>query len=386
MGHEDCRALVANRIRQAGPLTVAAYMDLALYAPGVGYYARADQRSGRAGDFYTSVDTGPLFGELLAAQFAEMWRRLQGAEPSPPARVDLVEAAAGNGRLSKDILDAARVRDPAFYAATALHLSERSAGARAAQLATLDGHAARLAWSDEGLPSHVTGILFANELLDALPVHLVTMTGDGLREIYVDLEAGALVERVGPPSTPALPAYLDEVGVVLDPGVRAEINLCARTWMRDAASRLDRGFLVLIDYGHDAADLYSARHAAGTLATFQRHQMDTRDPASSATPPWLVEPGSRDLTTHVDFTGLRLAAGQSGLALLGMADQMHFLLGIATAAGVLDDLARPARVRDRLAFKTLMVPGGLGTTHSVLVFGKGVGRPDLMGLTGLPRG
>ena len=149
---QDCRALVADRIRQSGPLTVAGYMDLALYAPGVGYYARAARVSGRAGDFVTSVDVGPLFGALLSRQFAQMWRCLAGTDGHPPRTVDLVEAAAGNGRLTKDVLDEANASDPAFYAASRVHLVERSAEARAAQRGVLGAHAARLASSDDRLP------------------------------------------------------------------------------------------------------------------------------------------------------------------------------------------------------------------------------------------
>ena len=113
----DCRALIVDRIRQKGPITVAEYMDLALYAPGAGYYARAIQRSGRAGDFVTSVDVGPLFGELLSIEFGLMWRALLRAPDPLSSSFQLVESAAGNGRLSRDVLDAAVRRDPEFYRA-----------------------------------------------------------------------------------------------------------------------------------------------------------------------------------------------------------------------------------------------------------------------------
>src|SRR3954463_14010944 len=156
-------------IRERGPLTVAAFMDLALYDPELGYYARAAQRSGRAGDFFTSVDVGPLFGQLLEVQLAEMNRILNsefGIQNS-----DLVEAGAGNGRLSADILRAAKRRDPAFYDAIHLHLVEASPEARRGQPATLGDVADRLASSSQTLPELFEGVLIANELLDAMPVH-----------------------------------------------------------------------------------------------------------------------------------------------------------------------------------------------------------------------
>jgi len=250
-------------------------MDAALYDHALGYYARAAQRSGRAGDFFTSVDVGPLFGELLEIQIAEMAGILAGLktcattgtvvaqEPATPTGVaqepatltgvaqdfspafDLVEAGAGNGRLSADILRAARGRDPLLYARTRLHLADASAAARAAQHTTFAGGpggldvADRLVSSSESLPSSFEGVLIANELLDALPVHQVVMHADGLREVYVDVCDGRLVAREGPLSTPALAAYLDRLGVVLEPGWRVEINLRALDWIRDAAGTTD---------------------------------------------------------------------------------------------------------------------------------------------------
>jgi SAM-dependent MidA family methyltransferase len=178
---------IADVIGERGPITVAAFMDLALYDPEIGYYARAARRSGRAGDFFTSVDVGPLFGELLEIQIAEMADLLTADPGLPTADFDLVEAAAGNARLSADILQASRRRDSAFYNRIRLHLVETSADARAAGRATLGEVADRLVSSSDSLPPTFTGVLFANELLDALPVHQVVMRPEGLREIYVDV-------------------------------------------------------------------------------------------------------------------------------------------------------------------------------------------------------
>src|SRR5258707_10640921 len=145
-------------------------MDLALYDPELGYYARAAQRSGRAGDFFTSVDVGPVFGELLAVQILEMARLLAPRAPSPEPRFDLVEAGAGNGRLSADILRAIRRHDAAVYERLRLHLVEISAAARAAQRDALGDVAERLVSSSPDLPDAFEGVLLANELLDAFPV------------------------------------------------------------------------------------------------------------------------------------------------------------------------------------------------------------------------
>ena len=379
---------IEDLIRERGPVTVAAFMDVALYDRDLGYYARAAQRSGRAGDFFTSVDVGPVFGELLEMQIAEMARLLESQIPNPESHrpFDLVEAGAGNGRLSADILRAAHRRDPGLYQSTHLHLVDASAGAQAAQRATLAGSpdgmsvADRLASSSDSLPSSFEGVLIANELLDALPVHQVVMRAGGLREVYVDVSGGRLVTCEGPVSTPALVRYLDDLGLVLEPGWRIEINLRALDWIRDVARRLRRGFVILIDYGHEARELYSPTHASGTLTTFARHTM--AGPESPAdTPPWLAHPGEQDITAHVDFTSLRSAAEREGLTTLGFLDQTYFLLALATRRNPenLANLENPENLKQRLSLKTLLMPGGLGSTHKVMIFGKDVGTPALQG-------
>jgi SAM-dependent MidA family methyltransferase len=357
-------------------------MELALYHPETGYYARAAQRSGGAGDFFTSVDVGPVFGELLEVQFAQMADIITTSSRERPGHteesgrtrgiVDLVEAAAGNGRLSADVLRAAQRRDPAFYERIRLHLVEASPTARAAQREVLASMHERIASSSAELPASFQGILFANELLDALPVHQVVMRRDGLREIYVEGSSGSLRAVEGPPSTPELAAYLDRLGVTLEPGWRGEINLRATDWIRAAARRLSRGFIIIIDYGHEARELYSVTHAGGTLTTFSRHTMAGPERPADA-PAWLDHAGEQDITAHVDFTGVRMAGEAAGLTTLGFLDQTYFLMGLGAAAIDAGDLKR------RLALKTLLMPGGLGSTHKVLIFGKGVGRPALAG-------
>jgi len=345
-------------------MTVAAFMELALYHPEFGYYARADRRSGRAGDFFTSVDAGPLFGELLERQLAEMADVL-----GPHGAFDLVEAGAGNGRLSADILHAARTRAPAFYDSIRLHLVEVSAAACGAHRPVLGEASDRLVWSDSSLPDSFAGALVANELIDALPVHQVVMREEGLREVYVVADASRLALVEGPPSTPALHEYLNRLGVQLQPGWRVEINLRALQWLREAGRRLRRGFIIVIDYGHEARELYSASHSSGTLTTFSRHR--SAGPENAGTPSWLQSPGEQDITAHVDFTSLQAAAEGEGLQTLGFMDQTYFLLGLLPA-----EFGEAESVRN---LKTLIMPGALGSTHKVMIFGKGVGTPALRG-------
>ncbi len=368
---DQCRRAILERIRLHGPLTFADFMETALYDPEVGYYATAARRSGRGGDFYTSVDVGPVFGEFLARQFAEMGRLMMDT-------VDLVEAGAGNGRLSRDVLDTLETIAPDLCERVRLHLVERSAPAREAQAVTLGRHAPKLVSSTGDVPSAIHGILFANELLDALPTHIVVCREEGLREIVIDAAGDRLVERESAPSTPAIDEYVASLDMRVAPGWRAEINLQAIEWVRRAARAIERGFLVLVDYGHEASVLYSASHAQGTLAAFTGHVIESIDERRDA--PWLRDPGTCDITAHVDFTSIRNAAIAGGLEPLCLVDQMHFLLGLGVGDW-LRERTGPGRrdLTQRLALKTLLVPGGLGTTHHVMMFGRNMGRPVLKG-------
>jgi SAM-dependent MidA family methyltransferase len=289
-----------------------------------------------------------------------------------------VEAGAGNGRLARDVLDATERHHPEFCRAVRLHLVERSPQARAAQAAVLGRHSSVCASSSPDLPGAVAGVIYANELLDALPPHLVVMRAQGLREVYVDAADGRLVTREGPPSSPRIAEYLAAVGARLEPGWFAEVNLAAADWIGRAGRCLERGFLVIIDYAHDAAVLYSASHATGTLTTYRGHAAERREDG----PGWLLEPGDRDITSHVDLTGIALAGRDAGLRLVGVVDQAYFLLGLGLAERLAesDGGSRRALAR-RLALKTLVLPGGLGSTLKVMVFAKSVDGPPLRGLS-----
>lgn len=375
--------LVAT-IRRDGPMTVAAFMARALYDPEHGYYAAAAQRSGHAGDFSTSVDAGPLYGALLSTLVARCAAALERTHGL--STFDLVEAGAGSGRLARDLLDALAARHPRVYARTRLHLVERSPAARAAQPAALGPHRDRVASAGDRLPPAVRGLVFANELLDALPVHQVVAAPDGLREVVVDVADARLVRRTAPLSTAALAAYFDALDVTLTPGAVAEVNLAALDWMAEAGGALDQGYLVLVDYGHEADALFDARHRDGTLVAYWRHLADAPLGGPGATGPhWLARPGEQDLTSHVDFTSISRAAERAGLQRLARLDQARFLLSLGIA-DELDALGTDLpSVRRRLAARTLVHPSGLGGSHHALVF-RTRGLDDDLGLLEPPGG
>jgi SAM-dependent MidA family methyltransferase len=214
------------------------------------------------------------------------------------------------------------------------------------------------------------------------------MDEEGLGEMYVDLappEAGAraeptLTKRKGPLSTPALSRYLERLGVTLEPGWRAEINLRAVEWMRDAARRLRRGFIVVIDYGHEARELYSVTHSLGTLTTYSRHAV-SEGATTGSEPDWLHRAGEQDMTAHVDFTTVCDVAQSEGLTVLGFLDQSYFLMGLMDARMLETPASSVEQIKLRLALKTLLLPGGLGSTMKVMIFGKDVGTPALRGIS-----
>ena len=272
------REIIARRIGSNGPLAFAEYMDLALYHPVLGYYSHTRRPTGRAGDFFTSVDVGPQFGALLAAQLNQMYRLLV---VSGTPVIELVEVGASNAQLARDILDTTEEIYPDLYAAIRLTLVETSKAARAAQRETLGHHQKRLSGQLEILPDQVCGVILTNELLDALPTHAVTMTLDGLRELFVALSGDRFVQETGHPSTPELDRYIQRLDLPPPPGWRGEINLAAVNWIRSAARQLKQGFIIVIDYGRSAEELYSNRHDGGTLTTYYRHIGDAPAPIHS---------------------------------------------------------------------------------------------------------
>lgn len=371
------RALVLERIRKAGAITFAEFMTLALYHPRWGYYATSREKLGRGGDYVTSPEVGPLFGAATGRQLAEMWERL-GRGPFAA-----VEFGPGSGRLCRDILRwAARTR-PDFLGALEYRLVETSPALRRQQRAVVSeaGPSSRRArWCRQEAalaPRSLRGCILSNEFLDALPVHRVTVRDGVLTEVFVTAEGETLCEQLGEPSTPALDAYFQRLGLLPGEGCRAEVNLAAAEWMARAAEALEWGFLLTLDYGYEAADLYAPWRRQGTLTAFYRH--------APATDPYR-RLGRQDLTAHVDFTTLARVGEEHGLTTLGSTTQARFLaaLGIADAlqpgpGGDLAGLPLEEHLARRRAVLELLDPAGLGRIR-VLAQGRGVSGAPLRGL------
>ena len=362
-----------QRIRAQGRIPFAEFMRQCLYHRAWGYYSRAEAR--RFADFYTSVDVHPIFARLLARQLAEMWDRL-----GRPEKFWAVEAAAGTGRLAAQFLDFAARELGEFYRAVCYVAVESSAARRAAHAAALAPHlSAGRACSAAELPSQIAcGCIFSNELLDALPVHRVVVERGELREIYVGSDGEALREEPGPLSTLEIATFFREQGVTLREGQQAEAGLDACRWLAEAGARLGRGFVLTVDYGNEAAELYNERHHRGTLLAYARHTVSED---------FLRSPGEQDLTAHVSFTALERWGRRSGLEPAGCVTQLELLVAMGRV-NEFADLHEPGaseleRIRARLLLKTLIHPEGMGETFRVFIQHKGMEAPILTGLAGL---
>ncbi len=365
--------LLIDRIGEKGRITFAEYMAACLYEPGLGYYTSPGRKVGAEGDFYTSSNVHALFGRLIARELCRMWEVM-----GSPERFDAVEPGAAGGRLACDILDAIRELEPELYDRLTYRLIEAEPSLRPVQEETLRAHRGRIAWSSpEALASgklSFTGCILSNELLDAFPVHAVEMTPDCLKERYVTVTDGRLTELLDDPSTPALAKRFRDLGVTLGVGHRAEVNLALPGWLASVERSLQRGFVLTVDYGYEAAELYGPMRRNGTLLCYWRHTVE-EDP--------FRRPGEQDMTSHVDFTTLMREGERLGLATVWFGEQYRFLMAAGMMAEMMALEATAAteeeRLKNRLALKKLMLPeGGMGDTFRVLVQAKGVDDPPLL--------
>jgi SAM-dependent MidA family methyltransferase len=354
-GHPELLRLLSDEIRERGPHPFARFMDLALHHPEHGYYARGPERLGRRGDFFTASDVGPAFGACLARQLVEMDALLDRPHP-----FRYVEHGAGRGLLAADIGDALAAEAPDLARRFAAVLIDRSGGMRATAAGRVP--TARVGAEGEAPPGGA-GCVVAVELLDALPVHRVRRRGGILHEVVVASRGGRLVEaeaRAGED----LEVWADRYGAAPGDGDEAEVCLALGPALSDLAASIDRGFLLIVDYGHEADRLFGPAHRRGTLLAYHRHR---------ANEDYLVRVGEQDLTAHVNWTALRREAAALGLRTAGITTQDRFLI----ANGILDDLDREgpeplAATKRRLQAKQLIHPQGMGTTFQVVVLTKGV--------------
>ena len=345
-------------VRADGAIPFARFMELALYAPELGYYSAAKHKFGAAGDFVTAPELGPVFAQCVARQCAQILGELRGGE--------ILEAGAGSGafavqllleleRLGKlperylilEISSALRARQQTLFTDKASHLLER------------------VQWLDNLPPAGFRGIVFGNELLDALPVERFRVHADSIASLAVGWEENRFVWRELPASEP-VGKRIAPLG--LPEGYESEIGFAAEGWVRSVADILEQGVLLLVDYGFPRGEFYHPQRNAGTLMCHYRHRAHA-DP--------LILAGLQDITAHVDFSAVAAAGVESGLSLLGYASQALFLIGCG-----LDEVAAQATSGDARAqlaltneIKKLTLPHEMGELFKVIALGRGVDTP-----------
>jgi SAM-dependent MidA family methyltransferase len=360
---------IKTAIAQVGGwIPFSRYMELALYAPGLGYYSGGARKFGPGGDFITAPELTPLFGQALAGQLVQVMRA------SAPV---VVEAGAGTGLLAADLLLELERRDavPQRYAILELsgELRERQFDTLAAKAPHLAG---RVNWLD-ALPERFSGVVVANEVLDVMPVHLVVARPEGLFERGVAVDTAGLLRWA---DSAAGGAVADAAVALQLPQPESgeyvtEINLAARAWVAEWAARLECGALFLVDYGYPRAEYYLPSRSSGTLLCYYRHHAHG-DP--------FLWPGLNDITAFVEYTSVAEAAFEAGLDVLGYANQAAFLFN----CGILDNLARRGPeesadyIRAARAVQRLTTPQEMGELFKVLALGKGIREP----LLGFARG
>jgi SAM-dependent MidA family methyltransferase len=366
------RERIAEEIRQRGPISFSRYMEMCLYEPGLGYYAREREQFGKAGDFYTSSDVHAVFGRLLARQFDEMWRAM-GAPP----QIEIVELGPGRGLFAQDVLDWAAKKFWDFRDALTYRLVEASPGLRdRLQTRFADrisiGKVSVHGTLEELPPWSDASIMFGNEFFDALPVEVVSDRG----ELRIGYENGRFVETFVSASAEEL-EYLDRYAVHPDEGERVEARISDEPYMRRIADRVQQGFVVLIDYGYTREELLAGRHR-GTVKALRQH-------AISDTP--YEAPGEQDITAHVNFTALHEIGQTAGLEHAALVTQAQFLMGIGEPnqfGDAFEEVKVPQEhAKVALQLKHLVMPEGMGEAFDVLVMKRGVDKEKAAQLSGL---
>ncbi|MDM9582708.1 MULTISPECIES: class I SAM-dependent methyltransferase [unclassified Nostoc] len=373
-------AVIANHIttNPQQRITFAQFMDLALYHPEYGYYSSDALKIGfKGGDFFTSPNLCADFGELLAEQFFQMWEIL-----GKPVTFSLVEMGAGQGLLALHILKYHQQHSPDFFTALEYIIVEKSPTLRQEQQQRLQDLPVRWCNLEEIPPNAIAGCFFSNELVDAFPVHQFILETGELREIYVTTDSNekeicsSFVEVTGEPSTPQLAEYLDLVEMnftqsAYPDGYRSEINLAALNWLSIVADRLQRGYVLTIDYGYPASRYYNPRRSQGTLQCYYQHRFHDNP---------YINIGRQDITAHVDFTVLERWGEKCNLKNVGFIQQGLFLmaLGLGDRIAALSEQKEPLSqlLQHRNALHQLLDPTGLGG-FGVLIQGKNLDNTEI---------
>lgn len=357
---------IIEQITQNGPIPFDRFMEMALYEPGLGYYASESTEIGKKGDFYTSQHVHSIFGMMIGRQSEEMWEMI-----GKPDVFYIIEPGAGAAYLCRDVLDYLKGRNLIDY--FTYIILENNAHMKKRQQHLLKVYSDKVRWvSSLKEIGSVKGCVFSNELLDAFPVKIIEHI-DKLQEVYVTCDKKEIIEKSDRLSTEKISEYFNDFGIKLPRNYRAEVNLRIRDWLLEVSNFLSEGFVLTIDYGYPAQDYYSEERNRGTLLCYYKHQYNEN-------PYQFI--GEQDITAHVNFSSVKKWGEECGFKTIGFCQQGVFLVSLG-----IDEMIQtlPQDSKEYLfeiaKIKKLILPGTLGETHKVMIQYKGDAMPELRGFS-----
>lgn len=356
---------IIEKIKSEGPISFETFMEMALYYPCLGYYAKDSTIIGRVGDFYTSPHMHFLFGAMLGRQMQEMWEIID-----KPDDFHIVEIGAGMGYLAKDMLEYLRAssvkcqmsgKEKNIFEHLKYIIVELNPAMKAKQQKLLKEFGDKVAWiSCLSELKPITGCFLSNELLDAFPVRLVEMQ-DELKEIYLSLNGDDLIE-IKMACSDEVKDYFNEFSVKLTYGYRTEVNLNIKDWLNAVNNKLSEGFILTIDYGYSTKDYYSEDRNRGTLLCYYKHRLN-ENPYENI--------GEQDITAHVNFSSLKKWGEELGIKTIGFCPQGTYLVSLGIDEAINEIYGHCPDPLEIAKIKGLIFPQGMGESHNVMIQYKG---------------
>lgn len=370
-GRQELIKVLLERIEKDGDISFRDFMEVALYYPKYGYYTSDRSKIGGLGDYYTASELDPIFGQILARQFIEIYN-----QHFSKGSMDIVEIASGKGYLLHDLIKYLRENHIDIYDNLNIYSVEKSQYHLDLQRKVLKDFEKVKFYQDISDLPQVDGIIYSNELFDAIPTNLIEVEDGKVYEIYIAIEDGEVVQLKKEPSKEIVD-YIRELNIKLPENFTTEINIDAVNLYLTIAGKLKRGFIFTIDYGYPSSELYKPYRNRGTLICYYRHTYNEN---------YYQNVGLQDITSHVNFSALHHFGEKAGLKTIGFTDQAHFFISL----GLMEELNKLYEASDYKSYeranrlKTLVLPKGMGEKFKVLIQAKDVKDVDLKGLELLP--
>ena len=372
-GKKELINIIKNLIKENGSISFKEFMDIALYYPELGYYTSDKSKIGGYGDFFTSSELDPVFGQLLSRQFAEIFKKLDSE------KFEIVEIGAGKGYLAYDILSSLKEENTDIFKKTTYTIIEKSPYHIKIQKELLSDFK-NVRWKQDIIDfedEEIEGVVFSNELFDSFPVDLIKRKNGKIYQIFITLDKDDNVVEIEKEANEDILRYIKELNIDILEGMITEINLDAANYIQKIGKKLKKGFVITVDYGYPSKELYKPYRMKGSLLCYYKHRYSEN---------YWENVGLQDITSHVNFSALSYYGKIAQLETVGFTDQAHFL----TNLGLMEIFEKLQEIGDYRAYermnrlKTLIVPKGMGEKFKVLVQAKNVKDKNIKGLEILP--